>query len=1174
MATLSKSTTPTTSSAQTVSTQPTSTSHSKTAAVLNVTGPVSPSIDQSLRDKLTKIEEKKRKPHPAAFRGWKEVSGFEDGDQLTPTDEIMDLLTSSTLLEQYLPDYLYGDWYHIVAIILIGSLLSWILGHFGFFLGPVFFVTVPVALYYRLSIRTYRQSIRMEAQREFSVAAIEDDFETLDWMNVFLEKLWPYVEPFVAEQVCDQANTILADLPYLPDFVKQVWIHTFTVGTKAPRVDKVRTLERTSDDVTVMDWWVSFIPNAVADMTHKQLKNRANQEVIVKAKLFGLTLPIFVSDAAFRAKIRVRLRMMANFPHIQTVNVSLMEPPYFDAITKPIGGDSLFTSEVFSLPGLYSFINEMVAKFAGPMLFSPLSFQVNLEQLLAGNGLRGALGILELNIKHAKGLRGADTYDNTIDPYFTFGFSGKVLAKTKVAPDTTDPVYNEKINVMLKTSTEPLAIILYDENESDGRKDKFMGAALYDLENIMVKGEISDITLPVLRNNRPAGEVTIGLKLMKSLQGSKLPDGSYSPPPDLNTGVLNLKLLGARSYSEDNEKPASVFADVYVNRRKQLTSGVVKKAKDASWNLEFEDIVTDRAHCNVRVVLRDPAKPQESIGSTTLRLTDIIDASYVGNDWFTMNKGLGEVNLSCEWNSVHMTGVVGSIGYTEPIGVVRVYISQAGDLLNLEKIGTIDPYIRLMINGVQRGKTLTMRSTTDPIFAQSLYIPVSSPNQRIVIEAMDVERSTPDRTLGSFQVHLDKFIQYDDKGEPVETIGDTKKSVLVHPRRGPKGHVEYSLSFFPCKAVRTPGQVKEHEKHVEEIKKTIVEKKEKKESTEGEEDELEEFEAAKPRAELSVDKLHNYDVGVLVFSILEGQFPTDGYLQVFFDMQGYATLESGPVGPRRKRVGLTGDVLIKELNEFSTVTFKFVKKKGGNIKGEAVKEITIPTIKFLESAYDKQTTMKLGDDSCKFAVRARFIPVIMSSLPPADSIGNSGTLYLKILRADGLPAGDSNGKSDPFAKFYLNGEEVYKTKTKKKTLEPEWNEETQISIDNRMASALRIKVNDWDFGVEQDDELGEYTLSLSEINPFSSSWQDLQFALADTDNRPAGQVYLQALFKPQYHTVLSAEKSLANAGDLAVDGAGKILGTGVGATGKVLGTAGKVGGKVLGTAGGLFKRKK
>jgi Ca2+-dependent lipid-binding protein len=38
------------------------------------------------------------------------------------------------------------------------------------------------------------------------------------------------------------------------------------------------------------------------------------------------------------------------------------------------------------------------------------------------------------------------------------------------------------------------------------------------------------------------------------------------------------------------------------------------------------------------------------------------------------------------------------------------------------------------------------------------------------------------------------------------------------------------------------------------------------------------------------------------------------------------------------------------------------------------------------------------------------------------------------------------GKSDPFAVFSLNGQKVFKSGTKKKTLNPDWNEDFVTSI--------------------------------------------------------------------------------------------------------------------------------
>ncbi|CAI8500424.1 unnamed protein product [Pichia kudriavzevii] len=190
---------------------------------------------------------------------------------------------------------------------------------------------------------------------------------------------------------------------------------------------------------------------------------------------------------------------------------------------------------------------------------------------------------------------------------------------------------------------------------------------------------------------------------------------------------------------------------------------------------------------------------------------------------------------------------------------------------------------------------------------------------------------------------------------------------------------------------------------------------------------------------------------------------------------------------------------------------------------------------------------------------------MISSLPPADSIGNSGTLNIEFVGARELLSKDSNGKSDPFVKAYLNGDEFYKSKTIKKTLEPTWNESTSISIDSRVQSVIRFKVNDWDFGLEQDDKIGEYTYALKQLDPFDTEMKDYNFELIGEEGEYAGTLEVRMSFKPEYHTLLSAEKSLSNPGNIAIDGAGKILNT----PGKVLGTASKIGSKAF----GVFKKK-
>uniref|UniRef100_A0A3P9LJQ4 Double C2-like domains, delta n=2 Tax=Oryzias TaxID=8089 RepID=A0A3P9LJQ4_ORYLA len=83
-------------------------------------------------------------------------------------------------------------------------------------------------------------------------------------------------------------------------------------------------------------------------------------------------------------------------------------------------------------------------------------------------------------------------------------------------------------------------------------------------------------------------------------------------------------------------------------------------------------------------------------------------------------------------------------------------------------------------------------------------------------------------------------------------------------------------------------------------------------------------------------------------------------------------------------------------------------------------------------------------------------------------------LLVGIIRCAHLAAMDSNGYSDPFVKIILQPDmgkkSKYKTSVKKKTLNPEFNEEFSydVSLDQLAKKTLEISVWDYDLGMSND----------------------------------------------------------------------------------------------------------
>ena len=98
-----------------------------------------------------------------------------------------------------------------------------------------------------------------------------------------------------------------------------------------------------------------------------------------------------------------------------------------------------------------------------------------------------------------------------------------------------------------------------------------------------------------------------------------------------------------------------------------------------------------------------------------------------------------------------------------------------------------------------------------------------------------------------------------------------------------------------------------------------------------------------------------------------------------------------------------------------------------------------------------------------------------------------GNLTVKIVKARDLLACDLNGLSDPYVKAYLLPDLTkatkHKTKTIKKSLNPEWNEVFEFKLTNEMVKEnrrLHLTVWDWD-RLTANDFMGGMSLTLEQI---------------------------------------------------------------------------------------------
>ncbi|KAL7109770.1 hypothetical protein ACP275_06G196200 [Erythranthe tilingii] len=131
-----------------------------------------------------------------------------------------------------------------------------------------------------------------------------------------------------------------------------------------------------------------------------------------------------------------------------------------------------------------------------------------------------------------------------------------------------------------------------------------------------------------------------------------------------------------------------------------------------------------------------------------------------------------------------------------------------------------------------------------------------------------------------------------------------------------------------------------------------------------------------------------------------------------------------------------------------------------------------------------------------------------------------GILHVKVVRATKLLKMDLLGLSDPYVKLSLTGENLPSKKTtiKKKTLNPEWNEDFKLSVKDPQSQMLLINVYDWD-KVGSHDRLGAQIFPLKMLKPNEAKEVTLDLlkdtSVSDPSNKkPRGQILLELTYAP------------------------------------------------------------
>lgn len=642
---------------------------------------------------------------------------------------------------------------------------------------------------------------------------LETDTESLEWINSFLVKFWPIYAPVLCDTIINSVDQVLSTST--PAFLDSMRMKVFTLGSKPPRMDHVKTYPKAEDDTVLMDWKFSFTPNDTMDLTARQLKNKINPKVVLEIRLgkgvISHGMDVIVEDFAFSGLMRVKVKLQIPFPHIEKVEICFLGKPEIDYVCKPLGGDTL-GFDINFIPGLQAFIEEQVHGNLGPIMYDPNVFPIEIAKMLAGNPVDQAIGVLAVTIHGAHGLKNSDKLAGTPDPYAVLSLNSRdALGQTKTVKENANPRWNETLYLIITSFADSLTLQVYDYNEY--RKDKELGTATFPLDQVETVAEHENLQLEVMANGKARGILQADVRFFPVLDGQKMEDGTTGPAPESNTGIARLTIEQAKDLDGTKSLIGQLnpYAALVLNGKEMHTTRKLKRTNNPIWdNGSKEFLVTDRKAARLGMVIKDDRDlgTDPILGTYQIKLDDMLQLMDKGQEWYSLaGAKTGRAKMMLQWKPVTLKGALGgSGGYITPIGVMRFYFENARELRNLETMGKSDPYARVLLSGIEKVKTVAYKNNLNPDWDETLYVPIHTSREKLVVEVMDQENVGKDRSLGSIEICASDYVRQADNGE-YEVHDDKKRQsqpLRLQGKGSPKGTINFTIAFYPTLNIFDP----------------------------------------------------------------------------------------------------------------------------------------------------------------------------------------------------------------------------------------------------------------------------------------------------------------------------------------------------------------------------------
>ncbi|KAL0427196.1 UNVERIFIED_CONTAM: Synaptotagmin-5 [Sesamum latifolium] len=391
--------------------------------------------------------------------------------------------------------------------------------------------------------------------------------QKLTWLNLHLEKIWPYVDEAASELIKANVEPILEQ--YRPVILASLGFSKFTLGTVAPQFTGVSIIEDGNEGITMeleMQW-------------------DGNPSIILDIKTYlGVSLPVQVKNIGFTGVFRLIFRPLVDeFPCFGAVCFSLRQKKKLDFTLKVIGGD------ISTIPGLSDAIESTIRDAVEDSITWPVRKVIPILPGDYSDLELKPVGTLEVKLVQAKELTNKDIIGKS-DPFAVLYVRPlrDRMKKSRTINNQLNPVWNEHFEFVIEdASTQHLVVKIYDDEGLQSAE--LIGCAQIQLAELQ-PGKVKDVWLKLVkdleiqRDNKNRGQVH--LELLYCPNGM---ENGFTNPFAQKYSMTSLEKV-----FKDGAEGNGLVENGEGNKRRDVI--VVNESLNPVWNQTFDFVVEDGLH--------------------------------------------------------------------------------------------------------------------------------------------------------------------------------------------------------------------------------------------------------------------------------------------------------------------------------------------------------------------------------------------------------------------------------------------------------------------------------------------------------------------------------------------------------------------------------------------------